>query len=464
MPVIVVRAKSALSMKPTLQEIDKKFLWHPYTQMHDYAGRDLLLIDRADGLMLYDHHGRSYFDTISSWWCILHGHNHPTIKKFMHRQLDKLDHVLLAGTSHEAAILLAEKLIAITPAGLSKVFYSDNGSTACEVALKMSLQYWRHRGQPRRKRFIALERGYHGDTIGTMSLGGVPDFHKEFAEILFTSFTIPSPYCYRCPMEQKRETCRLECLRPLQELLEKEGDNIAAMIVEPLIQAAGGMRIYPARYLARLAELLREHGVHLIFDEVATGFGRTGRMFALEHAGVTPDFLCLSKSLTAGMLPMAATLTSDEIYQAFYGEYQENRTFYHGHTFTGNPLAAAAALGSLQVFVEEKPLARLAATVPHLHRKMARFRDLPWVGDVRCLGMIAAIELVKNKQSKEEFTFAERVGWKIYLKGLEQGLILRPLGNIVYLWLPISATISEIDEITERTWRVLANADHISGA
>ncbi|RJX29291.1 MAG: adenosylmethionine--8-amino-7-oxononanoate transaminase [Desulfurivibrio sp.] len=450
-------------MSSDLQEIDKKFLWHPYTQMHDYAERDLLIIDRADGLMLYDLDGRSYFDTISSWWCILHGHNHPTIKMFMHRQLDRLDHVLLAGTSHEAAIRLAEKLIAITPADLTRVFYSDNGSTACEVALKMSLQYWRHRGQPGRKRFIALERGYHGDTIGTMSLGGVPDFHKEFAEILFTSFTVPSPYCYRCPMEQDQLSCQLECLQPLAELLEMEGAHIAAMIVEPLIQAAGGMRIYPARYLERLAGLVRHYGVHLIFDEVATGFGRTGRMFALEHAGVTPDFLCLSKALTAGMLPMAATITSEEIYQAFYGDYAENRTFYHGHTFTGNPLAAAAALGSLQVFAEEKPLARLPAVIAHLHRKMARFGELPWVGEVRCLGMIAAIELVKNKRTKEEFTFAERVGWQIYLKGLEQGLILRPLSNIVYLWLPISTTTAEIDEITERTWLVLADADNIKG-
>ncbi|MCK9297261.1 MAG: adenosylmethionine--8-amino-7-oxononanoate transaminase [Desulfobulbaceae bacterium] len=451
-------------MKSTLQEIDKKFLWHPYTQMHDYASRDLLIIDRADGLMLYDSQGRGYFDTISSWWCILHGHNHPTIKNFMHRQLDRLDHVLLAGTSHEAAIRLAEKLIAITPAGLTKVFYSDNGSTACEVALKMSLQYWRHSGQAQRKRFIGLERGYHGDTIGTMSLGGVPDFHKEFAEILFASYTVPSPYCYRCPMAQNSETCQLECLQPLQDLLEKQGENIAAMIVEPLIQAAGGMRIYPARYLKQLAQLVRQYGAHLIFDEVATGFGRTGKMFALEHAGVTPDFLCLSKALTAGMLPMAATITTEEIYQAFYGEYTENRTFYHGHTFTGSPLAAAAALGSLQVFAEEKPFARLGATVAHLHSKMARFLDLPWVGDVRCLGMIAAVELVKNKQTKEEFTFAERVGWKIYLKGLEQGLILRPLGNIVYLWLPISTTIAEIDEITERTWRVLADAENIGAS
>lgn len=451
-------------MNSPLQIIDKKYLWHPYTQMHDYKDRDLLIIDHAEGLMLYDDSGKCYFDTISSWWCILHGHNHPTIKKFIQRQLDRLDHVLLAGTSHEAAILLAEKLVAITPESLSKVFYSDNGSTACEVALKMSLQYWRHMGQPQRKFFVSLERGYHGDTIGTMSLGGVPDFHKEFAEILFKSFTIPSPYCYRCPMGLSMETCCLECLQPLEKLLKKDGQTIAAVIVEPLIQAAGGMRIYPAAYLKKLDELVRHYGVHLIFDEVATGFGRTGKMFAMEHAGITPHFLCLSKALTAGLLPMAATLTTDEIYQAFYADYRENKTFYHGHTFTGNPLAAAAALGSLQVFTEEKSLQRLLTTVPYLEQMMMPFRELPWVGDVRCLGMIAAIDLVKNKKTKEEFSFAERVGWQIYLKGLEEGLILRPLGNIVYLWLPISTTTEEIDEITKRVWRVLSDAANFPGA
>ncbi len=450
-------------MSTTLQEKDKKYLWHPYTQMQDFAQRDLLIIDRAEGSLLYDEKGKSYFDTISSWWCILHGHNHPTIKTFIKNQLDKLEQILLAGTSHESAILLAEKLVSITPEKLSKVFYSDNGSTACEVALKMSLQYFRHVGQPQRKRFIGLEAGYHGDTIGTMSIGGVPGFHKEFAEILFESYNVTSPHCYRCPMGKERKTCHLECLQSLEDLLAKEGKNIAAMILEPLLQAAGGMRMYPARYLNKVRQLTAEHGVHLIFDEVATGFARTGKMFALEYAGVTPDFLCLSKGLTAGMMAMGATLTCDEVYQAFYGKFEENKTFYHGHTFTGNPLAAASALGSLQVFEDEKPFEKMKQTVPHLHKKMNRFAELPWVGDVRSLGMISAMELVKDKKSKEEFTFNDRVGWKIYLKGLEEGLILRPMGNTIYLWLPVSITSQEIDEITERTWKVLSDSENING-
>lgn len=450
-------------MTLSLQEKDKRFLWHPYTQMKDYAERDLLLIDRAEGLLLFDEHGKSYFDTISSWWCILHGHNHPTIKEAVRAQFDKLEQILLAGTTHEAAILLAEHLVGLTPPDLTKVFYSDNGSTACEIAIKMSLQYWQLTGKPERKQFAALERGYHGDTIGTMSLGGVPGFHQAFEGLMFDSHRLPSPYCYRCPMGATRERCALECLKPLAALLEKEGDSIAALILEPLIQAAGGMIIYPAEYLEKAASLCRKHGVHLILDEVATGFGRTGRMFAMEHAGVTPDFLCLSKGLTGGCLPMAATLTTDDIYNAFYADYVEDKTFYHGHTFTGNPVAAAAALGCMQVFAEEQPFNRLPQTISHLHQRMARFADLPWVGDLRQLGMISALELVKDKATKESFSFVERVGWRIYLKGLEEGLLLRPLGNVVYLWLPISASIAEIDAITERTWRVLSDPANISG-
>ncbi|MDH5297653.1 MAG: adenosylmethionine--8-amino-7-oxononanoate transaminase [Desulfobulbaceae bacterium] len=450
-------------MRDDLQAKDRQYLWHPYTQMHDYASRDLLLVDRAQGLMLYDPAGRPYFDTISSWWCILHGHNHPTVKGMIHRQLDRLEQVLLAGISHEPAIMLAQRLVEIAPKPLAKVFYSDNGSTACEIAIKMSLQYWRHRGQPERNRFVAVSRGYHGDTIGTMSLGGVPEFHQAFAGMLFDSHRLPSPYCYRCPLGLRQELCDQECLQPLQELLERQGATIAGFIIEPLIQAAGGMIVYPPAYLTKAAALCKAHHVHLIVDEVATGFGRTGTMFACEQAGVAPDFLCVSKGLTAGCLPLAATLATDEIYDAFYGPYQEGRTFFHGHTFTGNPLGCAAALGSLQVFDQEQPFARLAQTIPHLGQRMTRCLDLPWVGDLRQLGMIAALELVKDKGSKEPFRPEERVGWKIYLEGLKEGLILRPLGNIVYLWLPISATVQEIDEITERMYRVLANPANISG-
>ena len=447
----------------TLQEKDKRFLWHPYTQMQDYAQRDLLLIDRAKGVFLFDHQGKRYFDTISSWWCIVHGHSHPTITEKIRSQLARLDQVLLAGTSHEPAILLAEQLVHLAPPELSRVFYSDNGSTACEIAIKMSLQYWRQVGQPNRCQLVGIERGYHGDTIGTMSLGGVPEFHGPFAPLLFPSHRLPSPYCYRCPVGLRQEGCDCQCLQPLAELLAEQGAQIAALIIEPLIQAAGGMIIYPAKYLQKLTALIREYGVHLIFDEVATGFGRTGTMFALEQSGVVPDFLCLSKGLTAGMLPMAATLTSEEVFQAFYGEYGAGKTFFHGHTFSGNPLAAAAALGSLQVFAAERTMAGLSAKISHLQARMCRFADLPWVGDLRQIGMISAMELVKDRETKAPYDFHERVGWPIYLAGLAQGLLLRPIGNVIYLWLPLSVTLAEIDEITERAWQVLSDQRNIAG-
>ena len=451
-------------MQESLQDTDRRCLWHPYTQMHDYRQRDLLLIDRAEGVKLYDRQGRGYFDTISSWWCIVHGHGHPTIKKRLKEQIERLEQVLLAGVSHEPAIRLAAELVRLTPPNLSRVFYSDNGSCACEIAVKMSLQYWQQRGQPQRTELVGVERGYHGDTIGTMSLGGVPEFHRAFANLRFPSHRLPTPYCYRCEMAEQPENCQLQCLEPLAELLAQRGERIAALIIEPLILAAGGMIIYPAAYLRKVGELTRKYGVHLILDEVATGFGRTGTMFAMEQAGVAPDFLCLSKGLTGGYLPLAATLTSDEVYKAFYGPYAENRTFFHGHTFTGNPLGCAAALGSLQVFEEERTMAGLPDKIERLRRGLNRFRELAWVGDIRHLGLIGVLELVRDRQSKEPFPAAARVGWQLYLAGLEEGLILRPLGNIVYLWLPLSITAAEIEEILERTWRVVSNPKNLGGA
>ncbi|MEW6220104.1 MAG: adenosylmethionine--8-amino-7-oxononanoate transaminase [Thermodesulfobacteriota bacterium] len=442
---------------------DRRFLWHPYTQMQDLETVPPLVVDRALGLFLYDPQGRPYFDAISSWWCILHGHNHPHIRQAVARQLERLPHTLLAGVTHEPAVLLAEQLVAITPPRLTRVFFSDNGSTACEVAIKMALQYRQLTGQGERRELVALARGYHGDTIGTMGLGGVPEFHAAFSDLTLPVHRLPSPDCYRCPAGERGPECSLACLAPFAELLAARGERLAAVILEPLIQAAGGMIIHPPRYLARLVAMARQGGLHVILDEVATGFGRTGRMFALEHAGVEPDLLCLSKGLTAGFLPMGATLASEEIYQAFYGDYRENRTFYHGHTYTGNPLAARAALASLEVFAAEGSLARLAGSIPHLAARVERFRELPWVGDVRQLGMIVAMELVKDRATREPFSFADRVGWAIHRQGLAAGLFIRPLGHVVYLWLPISTTWSEIDAITDRLYAILADPTNISG-
>ena len=451
-----------------LLELDRRYLWHPYTQMKDFEKDDPLFVDRADGVFLFDAQGRRYYDTISSWWCILHGHNHPGIKAAIRDQLDRLEHVHFAGTTHEGAIRLAEKLVALTPDGLSKVFYSDNGSTACEVAIKMSLQYWKHMGETRRESFVSLERGYHGDTIGAMSLGGVPSFEGPFDALTFDSYRIPSPYCYRCPYKfrhsarsqdhsiTKSLNCSIECLDPLEKLLADKGHEIAGIILEPLLQAAGGMIAYPVQYLKRLAGLASHHRIHLILDEVATGFGRTGRMFAFEHAGIAPDFLCLSKGLTAGFIPMAATITTDDVYHAFYADYEEGRTFFHGHTFTGNPLASAAALASLEIFEQEKVLDGLQDKIDILQSGMERFKELPWVGDVRGIGMVAAVELVMDRRTRTPFSSEKRVGWMIYKEGLKKGLILRPLGDIVYLFLPLSVNAVQIEDILNLSFDVIS--------
>lgn len=434
---------------------DLKFNWHPYTQMKDCHDSPPILIDKAKGLKLYDANGNFYFDTISSWWCNVHGHNHPIIKTAIKKQLDQLEHVLFAGFTHKPAISLAEKLVSLTPNDLTKAFFSDNGSTAVEVALKMSFQYWHNSGEKSKTGFVALDAAYHGDTIGTMSLGGVDLYNQVFSPLFYPSYKAPAPYCYRCPQGKTKETCHLDCSKPLEKLLENKSAKIAAIVLEPLVLAAGGMIIYPEKYLTRVWRLAKRYNVHLILDEVATGFGRTGKMFAVNYTAVKPDFMCLSKGITAGYLPFGVTLTTEKVYQAFYADYKERQTFYHGHTYTANPLACAAALASLEVFEKEKTLMKLQDLLPFYHQKLESFRELPLVGDVRCLGMIGALELVKDKKTKEPFSFEERIGLRIYKEGLKRNLILRPLGNITYLFLPLCVTRKEIEYILDTTYDII---------
>jgi len=429
---------------------DRKYVWHPYTQSKDSERHPPLLIERARGIKLYDSSGKFYYDTISSWWCNVHGHNHPSIKKALTRQLGRLEHVLFAGCTHEPGILLAEELAAASPGNLKRVFYSDNGSTAVEVALKMSVQYWRNTGRPRKNAFICLDHGYHGDTIGAMSVSGIDLFTRPFQALTFQSHRVPSPYCYRCPMGTERRSCSLECIRPLASTLKKYSSSAAALILEPMLLGAGGMLVYPADYLKKAAALAQKFGVHLIADEVATGFGRTGAMFACEHAGVSPDFMCVSKGITSGYLPLAATLTTDEIAAAFRAEYAEKKTFFHGHTYTANPLACAAGLASLQVFKDEKTLKHVNAVMPLFRKRLLEFLAFPNVGDARCIGLIGALELVKDKKTKKRFAFTDRVGYRIYLTGLRHGIMLRPLGNVLYLFLPLCVTVSEMEDIFSR--------------
>ncbi len=434
---------------------DLKYIWHPYTQMKDCRKSPPILIKKARGLKLYDQKGRFYYDTISSWWCNVHGHNHPRIKRAINKQLNSLDHVLFAGFTHKPAIRLAQELVSITPKNLSRVFFCDNGSTAVEIALKMSFQYWRNIGKKKKGKFIALDRGYHGDTIGAMSVSGVDLFNKLFSPLFFSSLKLPSPYCYRCPMGKDRPSCNIECLKPLEKILKHKNNQIAALIVEPLVMAAGGMIIYPVEYLKRAARLCKEYNVHLIVDEVAVGFGRTGKMFASEYANIQPDFICLSKGITSGTLPLGATLTTDKVYRAFYADYDKQKTFYHGHTYTANPISCSAALASLELFKAEKTLNRIGKLIPLFAKGMERFRALPLVGDVRYLGMIGAIELVRDKKTKQPFSFRQRIGLKIYQKGLQENLLLRPLGNIIYLYLPLCIKKVELNTVLEKTFRII---------
>jgi len=436
-----------------------KYVWHPYTQMKDCETLPPILIERAKGIKLYDNRGNIYYDTISSWWCNVHGHNHPKIKAAIKKQLNSLEHVLFAGFTHKPAILLAEKLVSITPKALTKVFFSDNGSTAVETALKMSFQYWQNIGEKSKTRFVSLDHGYHGDTLGAMSVSGVELFNEVFSPLFSPSFKVPSPYCYRCPMGKEISSCNIDCLKPLEETLKNNSHKIAAMILEPLVMAAGGMIVYPKEYLKKVAVLVRKHNLHLIVDEVATGFGRTGKMFACEHADIQPDFMCLSKGITSGYLPLGVTLTTDKIYYAFYDDYKKRKTFFHGHTYTANPISCSAAIASLEIFDEECTISKIRKIMPVLREGLEKMKGLTLVGDVRSIGMIGAIEIVKNKESKSVFKFEERIGFKIYKKGLAKNLLLRPLGNIIYLFLPLCVKMRELAYILDNFYKIIEDAE-----
>ncbi|MDF2722496.1 MAG: adenosylmethionine--8-amino-7-oxononanoate aminotransferase BioA [Paenibacillus sp.] len=445
--------------KQQLLHKDRQRVWHPFTQMKDYAEQDHLLIEKAQGIYLYDADGNRYYDTVSSWWVNVHGHGHPRIKQAIARQLEETDHIMFSGFTHRPGIELADKLIAIAPPGLGKVFYSDNGSTAVEVALKMSFQYWRHTGHPRKTKFAYLTNSYHGDTLGAVSVGGVELFHAAFKPLLFDGYAIEGPAISEWsggkPAPEAAAQAVSDALEAVRQRFEQSADEIAGLIVEPMIQAAGGMLIHPASYIAGLRELCTRYEVHLIADEVAVGFGRTGTMFACEHAQVTPDLLCLSKGLTAGMLPLAVTLCTDHIYEAFYDDYETLKTFFHGHSFTGNPLGCAVALESLRLFEEDRVLDHVGAVSRALGEQLQRLESFGHVAGIRQLGMVAAFELVEDKASRRPYPFAERRGYRLYGEALKEGLILRPLGDTIYYFLPHCTSIDQLHDIVDRTCTVL---------
>ena len=424
---------------------DLAVLWHPCTQMHDHERVPLTPIARGEGAWLIDHDGRRYLDAISSWWTNLFGHANPRIGAALKDQLDRLEHVIFAGFSHEPAIRLAEELLRIAPPGLARVFYADNGSSAVEVALKMSFHYWRNSGQPAKTRFIALTGGYHGETLGALSVTDVPLYRATYAPLLGDPIFVASPDCHA---REDGEDWRAHSLRRLADMrtaLERHAHEVCAVIVEPLVQCAGSMRMYHPAYLTGLRQLCDEFEVHLIADEIAVGFGRTGTLFACEQAGITPDFLCLSKGLTGGFLPLSAVLTSASVYAAFYAEYTSGKAFLHSHSYTGNALACRAALETLAIFRDEPVLERNRVLAAHLAAKLAPLAAHPHVAEVRQTGMIAAVELVRDKATRAPFAAAERRGLRAYLHALTRGVLLRPLGDVIYFMPPYVITCDEID-------------------
>jgi adenosylmethionine-8-amino-7-oxononanoate aminotransferase len=469
---------SIIEENKRLEEADKKYIWHPFTQMKEWLQEDAVIISEGRDCFIKDIYGRWYLDGVSSLWVNIHGHRKEEIDKAIKEQIDKISHSTMLGLSNIPAIRLAEKLVRIvqksfsgytlsltlpprgggkaqggdselqTPSSeLTKVFYSDNGSTAVEVALKMAFQYWKHKGIKRRNTFISLNNAYHGDTIGAMSVGGVDIFRKAYGPLLFKTYKAPSPYCYRCEIGKKYPKCGIACIRKIEKILKAHSDEIAALIIEPLIQAAGGMITSPQGFLKGVRELCTKYDIIMIADEVATGFGRTGRMFACEYESVVPDIICLSKGITGGYMPLAATIASEEIYSAFLGEFKDLKTFFHGHSYTGNPLACAAALAALDVFEKENILKNLQTKIKLLNQRLKDLLNLQHVGDVRNVGLMAGVELVRNKKSKEPYDWEEKIGWRVAYHARENGVFIRPLGNVVVIMPPLSISEQKLSQL-----------------
>ena len=429
-----------------LADWDRMYLWHPFTQMREWERERPVIIERGKGPYLIDTDGRTYLDGVSSLWVNVHGHRHPSLDRAIRRQLTKIAHSTLLGLSNPPAILLARELIRLAPPGLTRVFYSDDGSTAVEVALKMAVQYWQQR-VPRagpKRTFVHLRLGYHGDTVGAVSVGGIDLFRKRFHSLLFPTIAADPPYCYRCPIGLSYPSCALACLEPIERILKQRHREIAGLIIEPLVQAAAGMLTAPPGYLTRIRELCTRYHVLLIADEVATGFGRTGRMFACDHEGVTPDLMAISKGLTGGYLPLAATLATEEIYRAFLGKYEEWKAFFHGHSYTGNPIGCAVALANLKVFRRERTLARMRARVSALSRLLRPLSRLAHVGDIRQRGYMIGIELVKDRATRAPYPLSDRLGHRVAMEARRRGLLIRPLGNVMVLMPPLATKIREL--------------------
>lgn len=435
----------------SLVERDLKYIWHPCSQMKDYEALPPIVIDRGRGVYLYDTDGKEYIDIVSSWWCNLLGHCNPEINASIKAQLDRLEHVIFANFTHEGAILLCEQLMEILPKGLSKFSFSDNGSASVECALKMAFQYQYQTGHPEKTRFMCLTEGYHGETIGALSVGGMDLYARIYKPMLMDAIQVEAPDCYRCPYGKNRDCCDCACFEHAEKAFRQHAAETCAMIVEPLLQGSAGMRIYPPLYLKKLRALCSQSGVLLIADEIATGFGRTGKLFACEHAGITPDIMCLSKGLTGGYMPMAVTITTDAVYNAFYDDYSKGKAFMHSHTYSGNPLGCAAALAVQRILREDRVLEGAALRAGYLHRRLTDvLGGHPNIGEIRSIGLINAMELVADRGTKAGFPSPMRMGYQIYRRALKKGLLLRPLGNVLYFNPPLIINEREIDQAVER--------------
>jgi len=440
-----------------LKQLDHTYLWHPFTQMHDWMAEEPCIISRADGNFLIDVQGRKYLDGVSSLWCNVHGHRKKELDDAVRAQLERISHSTFLGLSHVPGIQLAEKLITIAPKGLQRVFYSDNGATAVEIAMKMAVQYWQLKGEKRRTQIASLAESYHGDTVGSMSMGYSETFHRFYKSLLFPVLRITPPHLFRYHQRMTEADALNAAIKQAEDQLTANQNTLAALVIEPLMQGAAGMWSHPADYLRALSDMCRRNGILFILDEVATGFGRTGKMFACEHASVTPDILCLAKGITGGYLPLAATLTTEEIFSAYLGEYKEFKTFFHGHTYTGNPLGCAVALANLEVFAKENTIENMQARIAYLSKRLTdEFLQLLHVSDVRQWGYMVGVELAEDKAARKNYAPEQRIGYKVILEARKRSVMIRPLGDVIILMPPLSITDAELAALLDVVYGSIA--------
>jgi adenosylmethionine-8-amino-7-oxononanoate aminotransferase len=442
-----------MSNNNSLRADDLRYVWHPFTQAKEYEAEEAPIIAAGEGSYLVDIEGRRYLDGVSSLWVNVHGHRCPEIDRAIIAQLGQIAHSTLLGLGNVPSIELARELITRAPSGLKRVFYSDNGSTAVEVALKIAFQYAQQTGRRQKTRFLSFINAYHGDTLGAVGVGGIDLFHRIYGPLTVKSMRVPAAYCYRCHLGLDYPGCELACFKELGDNVARNARELAAIIIEPRVQAAAGMLLWPEGYLKRLRQLADRYEILLIADEVATGFGRTGTFFACEQEGVSPDLMALAKGITGGYLPLAATLTTEEIFTAFYGDYEEEKTFFHGHTYTGNPLACAAALANLRLFETNQTLLSLQPKIKYLEDKLKEFNEVSHIGEVRQRGFMVGMELVEDKATRRPYPVSMRMGRRVILEARKHGLIIRPLGDVVVLMPPLSVSLEELDAIVSITYK-----------